>query len=81
MVDMATAEMEKTAEAAVGEGEMVQTPTPPNKTDIKIGAAVRADAKGVGRSRQDDKFMGMGTCVRPAVRRPQEKVGPAIRRP
>ena len=66
----------------MGEGEMVQTPTPPpTKTDRKLGAAVRTDAKEVGWRRRDDVLMGMGTSVRPAVRRPQEKVGPAIRRP
>ena len=39
------------------------------------------DAKEVGRNRRDDGFMGVETSVRPAVRRPQEKVGPSIWRP
>ena len=67
-----------TAEAAVGEGPRVQTLTPPTKTDRKIGAAVRTDAKEVGWRKRDGGLMGMGTSVRPAVRRPHEKVGPAI---
>ena len=70
-----------TVEAAVGEGAMVQTPTPPTKTDRKLGVEVRTDAKEVGWRKRDDGLMGMGTFVRPAVRRPHEKVGPAIRRP
>ena len=70
VADVATAETKKTAEAAVGEGEMVQKPTTPTKTDRKLGAAVRTDAKELGRSRRDDGLMGMGTSVRPAVRRP-----------
>ena len=40
---MSRAETEITAEAAVGEGAMVQTPTPPTKTDSKLGEAVRTD--------------------------------------
>ena len=61
---------------------MVLTPTPPpTKTDRNLKAAVRTDKKEVGWRRLDDGFMGMRTSVRPAVRRPQEKVGPAIRLP
>ena len=78
---MAAAETDKAAEAAVGEGEMVQTITPPTKTDRKLKAAVRTDAKEVCRSRRDYALMAMGTSMGPAVRRPQEKVGPAIRSP
>ena len=46
VVDLAEAEMEITAEAAVNEGAMVQTPTPPppTKTVRKVGAADRTDA-------------------------------------
>ena len=54
------------------------TPAPPTKTDRKLGAAVRTEGKEVGRSRRDDGLMGMGSSVRPAVRLPQEKMGPAI---
>ena len=60
MADVAAAETEITAEVAVGEGEMVQTPTPLTKTDIKFGAADRTDAKEVGRRRRDDRLRGMG---------------------
>ena len=71
-----------TEEAAVGEGAMVQKSTPPpTKMDRKLGAAVRTDVKEVGRRRQDDGLMGMVTSVCPAVRLPQEKLGPAIGRP
>ena len=79
---MAEVEREITAEAAMGEGGMVQTPPPPpTNTDRKLGAADRTDAKEVGRRIRNDELMGMGTSVRPAVRRPHEKVGPAIWRP
>ena len=79
---MSRAETEITAEAAVGEGGMVQTPTPPpTKTDRKLGVEVRTDVTEVGRRRRDYGLMGMGTSVKPAVRLPQEKVGPSIRRP
>ena len=53
---------------------------PPTKTDRKLEAAVRTDAKEVGCCRRDDGLMGMGTYVRPAVRHSQEKVGSAIQR-
>ena len=59
---------------------MVQTPTPPNKMDRKLRAAVRTDAKEVSRRRRDNGLMGMGTSVGTDIRRPQEKVGPTIRR-
>ena len=77
---MSRAETDKTAEAAVGKEAMVQIPTLLNKTDIKLGAAVRTDAKEVGWHRQDDGLMVMLTSVRPDGRRPQEKVDPAVRR-
>ena len=60
---MAAAETDITAEAEVGEGAMVQTPTPPTKTYIRLGPAVRTDAKEVGRRIRDDGLMGMGTSV------------------
>ena len=47
----------------------------------ELGAAVRTDGKEIGQRRWDDRLMGMGTSVRPAVRRPQKKLGPAIGRP
>ena len=48
VADVAASEMGKTAEAAVGEGAMVKTPTPPTKTYLKLGAAVRTDVTEVG---------------------------------
>ena len=81
VANVSAAETDKTAEATVGEGAMVQTPNPPTKTDRKPGAVVRTDAEEVGRRRRDDGLMGTGTSVGPAIRRPQEKVGPSVRRP
>ena len=79
VADVAAAETGKTAEAEVGVGEMVQpTPSPPTKTDRNFGAEVRTEEKEVGQRRRDYGVMGMGSYVRPAVRRPQEKLGPAI---
>ena len=49
-----------TAEAAVREGAMVQTPTPPTKTYIKLGLADRMDAKEVGWHRGDNGLGEMG---------------------
>ena len=43
-----------------GREAMVQTPTPPTKTDRKLGAAERTDVKEVGRRRRDDWLRGMG---------------------
>ena len=57
------------------------TPPPPTKTDRNLGLAVRTEGKEVGWRRRDDGLMGMGSSVRPAVRRPQENLGPAIGRP
>ena len=54
VVDVATAETGRTAEAEaeVGVGEIFQQRTPPTNTDRKIGAAVRTDRKEVGRCRK-----------------------------
>ena len=57
---MLRSEAEITAEVAVGKGEMVQTPTPLTKTDIKLGVADRTDVKEVGRRRRDDGLRVMG---------------------
>ena len=81
VADVAAADTDKTAEAEVGVGKMVQPKTPLTKTDRKLGAAIRTDEKEKGRRRQDDGLMGMGTSVWPAVRRPKEKVGPSIGHP
>ena len=61
-----------------GHGGNCSTTNPPTKTDRKLGAAVRTDRKEVVMRRQDDGLMGMRNSVRPAVRCPQEKLGPAI---
>ena len=58
VADVVEVETEITVEAAVREGAMVQTPTPPTKTDRKIGAADRTVAKGVGRHRRNDGLGG-----------------------
>ena len=60
VADVAEADTEITAEATVGEGVMVQTPTPLTKTDRKIGLADRTDAKEVSQRRRDDGLGGMG---------------------
>ena len=60
VADVAAEETEITAEVAVGEGEMVQTPPPPTKTDRKLGAADRTDAKEVGWHRRDNRLRRMG---------------------
>ena len=96
VADVAATETVITAEAAVGEGAIVQTPTPPTKTDRKLEAADRTDAKEVGRRRWDDGLSGMG---KPPWGQPsaptgeggashlaptkegETSVGPAIRRP
>ena len=52
VADVEATETGKMAEAEVGVGEMVQPQTPPNKTDRKIGEAVRTDKKEVGRRRK-----------------------------
>ena len=81
MADVEAAETGKTAVTEVGVGEMFQPqPPPPTKTDRNLGAAVRTEGKEVGQPRRDDGVTGMGSSVQPDVRRPQEKLGPAIRR-
>ena len=60
-------EMVTTAEAAVREGTMVQTPTPPTKTGRKLGAADRPVAKEVGWRRQNDGLGDGGKSVRSAI--------------
>ena len=61
VADVVEVETGTTAEAAVREGAMVQTPTPPpTDTDRKLGAADRTDAKEVGWRRRDDGLGGMG---------------------
>ena len=67
------AETEIMEEAAVRKGEMVQTPTPTTKTDRKIGAADRMDAREVGRCRKNDGLGGWGNIHEISHRRPQEK--------
>ena len=67
------AETEITEEAAVREGAMIQTPTPPTKTDRKLGAADRTDAKEVGRCRRNDGLGGWGNIREVSHQRPQEK--------
>ena len=44
----------------MGEGAMVQTPTPPSKTDKKLWEANRTDTKEVGRRIWDDRLRGWG---------------------
>ena len=73
VADVAEAETEITVEAGVREGAMVQTPTPPTKTDRKIGAADRTVAKEVGRRRRNDVLGGWGNIREVSHRRPQEK--------
>ena len=45
VADVATAETDKTAEAAVGKGAMFQTLTPLTKMDRNLGAAVRTASR------------------------------------
>ena len=52
----------KAEEAAVCEGEMVQTPNPPTNTGRKFGAAVRTFGKEVGRRRKNN-VLGDGEKV------------------
>ena len=60
VADMVEAETVITAEAALREEAMFQTPTPHTKTDRKIGAADRPFAKEVGWRRQNDGLGGWG---------------------
>ena len=54
VADVSAAETEMMVGAAVSEGAMVQTPTPPTKMDRKLGVADRTDTKEVSWCRQDD---------------------------
>ena len=71
VADVAAAETDIMAEAAVGEGAMVQTPTPPTKTDRKLGAADIRVAKEVGRRRQKNGLGGWGNIREVSHRLPQ----------
>ena len=71
---MVEAETEITAETTVREGAMVQTPTPPTKTDRKLGAADRKVAKEVGWRRRNDGLGGWGNINQVSHRRHQEKM-------
>ena len=73
VADVAEAETEITAEAAVREGAMVQTPTPPTKKYRKLGAAERTVVKEVGRRRRNDGLEGWGNIREVSHQRPQEK--------
>ena len=54
VADVAEVETETTLEAAVHEGDMVQTPTPPTNTCRKLRAEDRPVAKEVGWRRRND---------------------------
>ena len=54
VADVVEAEIVITAEAAVNEGAMVQTLTPPTKRERKLGAADRPVAKQIGWRRQNN---------------------------
>ena len=74
VVAVVEAETEMTVEAAVREGAVVQTPTPPpTKTDRKLEVADRMVAKEVGWRRQNDGLGGWGNIREVSHRRPQEK--------
>ena len=75
VADVVESETGITAEAAVCEGAMVQTPTPspPTKTDRKLRAADRPVAKGVGQRRWNDGLGGWGNIREVSHRRPHEK--------
>ena len=75
VADVAEADTEITAKAAVGKEAMVQTPSPLTKTDRKLNAADRTDVKEVGRRRRDHGLGGMGKHPRSIHPHPQEKVG------
>ena len=65
VADVVELETGKTAEAAVREGAMVQTPTPPTKTGSKLGAEVITVGKEVGRRRKNN---GLGDAENIFVR-------------
>ena len=56
-----------TAEVAVREGDMVQTPTPPTKTGRKFGAVDRPVAKEVGWPRRKNGFGDGKQSVRSSI--------------
>ena len=78
VVYVVEAETEITAEAAVREWEMVQTPTPPTKTDRKLRAADRTVVKEVGRRRRNYGLGGWRDIREVSHRSPHEKVGSDI---
>ena len=57
---------------------MVQTPTPPTKMNIKLGAADRTIVKEVGRRRRNYGLGLWGNIREVSHQRPQEKLGSAI---
>ena len=67
VADGAEVETGTTAEAAVHEGAMVQTPTPPTNMGRKLGAVDRPVTKEVGRRRQNDGFGDGKKSVRSAI--------------
>ena len=62
-----------TAEAAVRDGAMVQTPTPPTKTDRKLREADILFGKEVGRRRRNNRLGRWRNIREVSHRRPQEK--------
>ena len=67
VADMMEVDMGTTAEAAVREGAMVQTPPPSTKMGRKLGVADRPFAKEVGRRRQNDGWGDGEKSVRSAI--------------
>ena len=80
VVDVATVETVRSAEVEVVVGEIVQPQTPPHQEVQKNRGGGQNGQEG-GRSAYNDGLMGMGSSVRPAVRRPHEKLGTAIGHP
>ena len=78
VTDKAEAETEITAETSVCKGAMVQTPTPPTKTDRKLGAADRTVKKEVGQIIRNNGLGGCGNIREVSHSRLPEKVGSAI---
>ena len=78
VVYVVESETEITAEAAVREWAMVQTPTPPTNTDRKLRETDRTVVKEVGRRRRNDGLGGWGNIPEVSHRCPQEKVGSEI---
>ena len=67
VADVVEVETGTMAEAAVREGTIVQTPTPPTKTGRKIGATDRPVVKEVGWRRRNDGLGDGETSVRSAI--------------